>query len=124
MSVPRPEPAFPTASIVCQLAKEDGLKVVASAGSEDKVEFLRKELGVDVAFNYKTQDLDQVLKEHGPIDVFWDSVGGETLERVINHMNTWGRIIVRSSLSSLPIYRMTYVPRHADLRLQLRVQHP
>jgi NADPH-dependent curcumin reductase CurA len=41
-------------SVVIQLAKRDGLKVVASAGSDKKVEFLRS-LGADVAFNYKTQ---------------------------------------------------------------------
>jgi NADPH-dependent curcumin reductase CurA len=37
--------------IVCQIAKNDGLKVIASAGSDDKVKYLREELGVDVAFN-------------------------------------------------------------------------
>ena len=37
--------------IVCQIAKNEGLKVIASAGSEEKVKFLREELGVDVAFN-------------------------------------------------------------------------
>jgi NADPH-dependent curcumin reductase CurA len=41
------------ASFVVQLAKRDGLKVIASAGSDDKVEFIRQ-CGADVAFNYKT----------------------------------------------------------------------
>lgn len=87
-------------SVVCQIAKAEGLKVIASAGSPDKVDYLRNELGVDVAFNYKTEALDEVLKQHGPIDIFWDSVGGETLEKVINHMNRWGRIVVSRLVSS------------------------
>ena len=51
-----------------QLAKADGLKVIASAGSEDKVKFL-KEVGADVAFNYKTTSTNDILKKEGKIDV-------------------------------------------------------
>jgi NADPH-dependent curcumin reductase CurA len=53
---------------VIQLAKLDGLKVIASAGSEEKVKFM-KEVGADVAFNYKTTSTHKVLEENGPIDV-------------------------------------------------------
>ena len=53
--------------IVVQLAKQRGLKVIGSAGDAKKVAFL-KELGVDVAFNYKEEDLAKVLDEH-PIDI-------------------------------------------------------
>ena len=52
-----------------QLAKADGLKVIASAGSDDKVAFM-KSIGVDVAFNYKTTKTSDVLKKEGPIDVY------------------------------------------------------
>lgn len=44
------------------------MKVIASAGSDDKVRFL-KELGADVAFNYKTTKTSEVLAKEGPIDV-------------------------------------------------------
>ena len=54
--------------MVIQLAKLDGLKVIASAGSEEKVAFLR-ELGADVAFNYKTTKTAEVLAKEGPINV-------------------------------------------------------
>ncbi|KAG9312548.1 hypothetical protein JVU11DRAFT_6943 [Chiua virens] len=70
-------------SLVIQLAKRDGMKVIASAGTDDKVQFL-KELGADVAFNYKTTKTAEVLAEEGPIDVYWDNVGGETLEAALN----------------------------------------
>ncbi len=44
------------------------LKVIASAGSEEKVRMM-KQAGADVAFNYKTTDTAQVLREHGPVDM-------------------------------------------------------
>ena len=54
--------------MVVQLAKRAGYKVIASAGSDDKVDFVRR-ISADVAFNYKTEDTEKVLSEHGPIDV-------------------------------------------------------
>lgn len=57
-----------THSMVIQLAKQDGLKVIASAGSDEKVKFCR-EIGADVAFNYKTTNTAEVLKNEGPIDM-------------------------------------------------------
>ena len=51
-----------------QLAKLDGLKVIASAGSDEKVKFM-KEIGADVAFNYKTTSTTEILEKEGPIDV-------------------------------------------------------
>lgn len=55
--------------MVIQLAKLDGLKVIASAGSSEKVQFM-KDIGVDVAFNYKTESTDEILKKHGPLDMY------------------------------------------------------
>ncbi|KAH7926493.1 NAD(P)-binding protein [Leucogyrophana mollusca] len=79
------ETAFVSAGagrLVVQLAKRDGLKVIASAGSDEKVQFL-KEIGADVAFNYKTTKTLEILKKEGPINVYWDNVGGETLEAAL-----------------------------------------
>ena len=61
--------AGPVGSMVIQLAKADGLKVIASAGSEEKVAFM-KSIGADVAFNYKTENTFEVLEREGPIDVY------------------------------------------------------
>lgn len=55
-------------SMVIQLAKRDGLKVIASAGSEEKVKFM-KVIGADVTFNYKTTDTREVLAQKGSIVV-------------------------------------------------------
>ena len=54
--------------LVIQLAKLDGLKVIGSAGSDEKVKFM-KEIGADVAFNYKTTSTNEILAKEGPIDV-------------------------------------------------------
>lgn len=54
--------------MVVQLAKRDGLKVIASAGSEEKVQFML-DIGADVAFNYKTTNTREVLQREGPIDM-------------------------------------------------------
>ena len=64
-----------------QLAKLAGLKVIGSTGEDEKLKYLA-ELGVDVAFNYKKQSVWDVLKEHGPIDLYYDNAGGEQDRRV------------------------------------------
>ncbi|KAH9479936.1 Zinc-type alcohol dehydrogenase-like protein PB24D3.08c [Psilocybe cubensis] len=84
--------AGPVGSLVIQLAKRDGLKVIASAGSDEKVKFM-KEIGADVAFNYKTTKTAEVLEKEGPIDIFWDNVGGETLDAALEAANNYGRFI-------------------------------
>ncbi|KAG9083941.1 hypothetical protein FRC07_013784, partial [Ceratobasidium sp. 392] len=66
-------------SLVVQLAKAKGLKVIASASTDDKIQFL-KSIGADVAFSYKTDSVADVLAKEGPIDLYWDNVGGSTLE--------------------------------------------
>ena len=54
--------------LVVQFAKQFGLKVLASAGSDDKVQFC-KEIGADQAFNYKKSDTPQEIRKFGGIDV-------------------------------------------------------
>ena len=56
--------------MVIQLAKQDGLKVISSAGSEEKIKYM-KDCGADVTFNYKSTSAvtKTVLEKEGPIDV-------------------------------------------------------
>ncbi|KAF8884419.1 alcohol dehydrogenase [Gymnopilus junonius] len=79
-------------SLVIQFAKMDGLKVIASAGSDEKVRYM-KELGADVAFNYKAVKTTDVLRKEGPIDIFWDNVGGATLDAALEAANINARFI-------------------------------
>ncbi|KIY67772.1 NAD(P)-binding protein [Cylindrobasidium torrendii FP15055 ss-10] len=85
-------------SILIQLAKRDGLRVIGSAGSEEKVAFM-KEIGADVAFNYKTTNIDDLLEKEGPIDIYWDHVGRESLDIALGHINKYGRIIIAGAIS-------------------------
>ncbi|MCH7531087.1 MAG: NADP-dependent oxidoreductase [Gemmatimonadetes bacterium] len=90
-------------SAACQIAKEKGCRVVGSAGSQEKVDWLQDEAGVDVALNYKTvEDLRAALLEACPdgIDVYFDNVGGDHLEAALWGMNNYGRIIACGSIST------------------------
>lgn len=82
-------------SIVVQLAKLAGLRVIASAGSPDKLAFVKEELGADVVFNYKTESVWDVLEKEGPVDIYFDNVGGEQLDAALKNAAPKGtRIIV------------------------------
>jgi len=83
----------PVGCLVVQLAKRDGLRVIASANSQERVAFA-KEVGADIVFNSKTSDTLKVLKEAGGIDIFWDNVGGATLEAALEAANVDARFIV------------------------------
>lgn len=90
-------------SAACQIAKAKGCRVVGSAGSKDKVDWLQDEAGVDVALNYRTVDnLRAALLEACPdgIDVYFDNVGGDHLEAALWGMNDYGRIIACGSIST------------------------
>ncbi|KAB5591573.1 hypothetical protein CTheo_5002 [Ceratobasidium theobromae] len=91
--------AGPVGATVSQLAKQAGLKVIASTGSDEKVEFL-KSIGVDVAFNYKKNKVSDVLAKEGPIDIYWDNVGGESLEDAIEACNDFGRIVCCGAITA------------------------
>ncbi|CEG77615.1 hypothetical protein RMATCC62417_12330 [Rhizopus microsporus] len=86
--------------LVGQIGKILGLYVVGSAGSDEKVAYL-KELGFDAAFNYKTKDIREALKETCPngIDIYFENVGGKMLEAVIDHANTFARIVCCGMIS-------------------------
>ncbi|KAJ6528264.1 hypothetical protein DFH09DRAFT_161430 [Mycena vulgaris] len=90
--------AGPVGSMVIQLAKRDGLRVIASAGSDEKVAFM-KEVGADVAFNYKTTNISEVLAREGPINVYWDNVGGEALDAALEHAALYARFVMCGTIS-------------------------
>jgi len=98
-------------SLVCQIAKIKGCRVVGSTGSEEKTAWLEKEAGIDAAFNYKTAGnlWDEVRKQCPEgIDVYFDNVGGSHLEAAIHSMNDHGRIVLCGMIS---FYNATRPPR-------------
>lgn len=88
-------------SHVGQIAKILGCRVIGFAGSDDKCEWLVKELGFDYAGNYKTTNLAEFLKEAAPkgVDCYFDNVGGEISSTVMSQMNNYGRIAVCGAIS-------------------------
>lgn len=87
-------------SVAAQLARLRGARVVASAGSAEKLAWLA-ELGVDASFDYKQTTTRDALRELAPngIDVYFDNVGGEALEAAIGAMNLHGRIVACGAVS-------------------------
>jgi len=88
-------------NVAGQLAKLRGCRVIGSAGSAEKVRFLREECGFDNAFNYKTGPVREQLNREAPdgIDVYFDNVGGETLEAALSALRLHGRIIACGGIS-------------------------
>ncbi|XP_026279087.1 prostaglandin reductase 1 [Frankliniella occidentalis] len=88
--------------LVGQIAKVKGCKVIGFAGSDAKVEWLKKTLGFDFAYNYKTCNIANALKESAPngVDCYFDNVGGEFSSIVLSKMNLFGRIAVCGAIAS------------------------
>ncbi|MFC7005016.1 NADP-dependent oxidoreductase [Bowmanella sp. JS7-9] len=83
-------------SIVGQMAKADGLRVIGVVGSDEKAKWIVEELGFDGAINYKSDDLADKLAALTPdkIDIFFENTGGPIQQLIYQRMNTHGRIVV------------------------------
>lgn len=88
-------------SVVGQLVKLHGGRAVGSAGTAEKVAFLRDELGFDAAFDYHGGNVYKKLREAAPdgIDMYFDNVGGEQLEASISALRPFGRIVACGMIS-------------------------
>jgi NADPH-dependent curcumin reductase CurA len=88
-------------SLAGQIAKLRGHHVIGSAGSAEKVAYLKDELGFDAAFNYRDGPVAEQLAAAAPdgIDVYFDNVGGDHLEAAIEAMRTHGRAALCGSIS-------------------------
>ncbi|ATY66605.1 NADP-dependent leukotriene B4 12-hydroxydehydrogenase [Cordyceps militaris] len=87
--------------IVGQIAKHEGLTVIGSVGSDDKLEFITKELGFDAGFNYKKEKPADALPRLAPegLDIYYENVGGEHLAAALDNMKIGGRIPVCGMIS-------------------------
>jgi len=100
-------------SLAGQIAKLRGHTVIGSAGSAEKVAWL-KEIGFDAAFNYHDGPVAEQLKTAAPdgIDVYFDNVGGEHLEAAIGRMRNHGRIAVCGMISAYNAEEPPAAPRN------------
>ena len=88
-------------TVVGQIAKIKGCRVVGIAGGADKCAWLVKELGFDAAIDYKSEDLKKALREHCPkgIDVYFDNVGGDILDAALTQLARGARIVICGAIS-------------------------
>ena len=100
-------------SLVGQLAKHQGLTVIGSVGDDDKLNYIINELGFDRGFNYKKEKPQEALARLAPegIDIYFENVGGETLQAAFDALRTNGRIIVSGMISQYNL------PREQQYRL-------
>jgi NADPH-dependent curcumin reductase CurA len=87
-------------SVAGQIAKRIGCRVVGSAGSDEKLAWLR-ELGFDGVFSYRDGAVHERLREAAPdgIDVYFDNVGGDHLEAAIGALRLHGRVVACGAIS-------------------------
>ncbi|MET0387215.1 MAG: NADP-dependent oxidoreductase [Polyangiales bacterium] len=88
-------------TVVGQIAKLKGCRVVGIAGGKTKCDYLVNELGFDAAVDYKTGDVKTQLREHCPkgIDVYFDNVGGDILDTVLTRLAQRARIVICGAIS-------------------------
>lgn len=91
-----------TGSLVAQLARLQGCRVIGIAGGADKCRYLREELGLDEAIDYKHENLLTRLRKSCPdgVDIYFDNVGGRTLDSALLYLALHGRVVLCGALSS------------------------
>lgn len=121
-----------TGSVAGQLAKIAGAKVIGIAGGKDKCDFITKELGFDVALDYKSADFKKDFKEATKegIDVYYDNVGGEILDMALMAANDFARFIMCGGISQYnldkpqPLYNVLQtVPKRIKMQGFIVMDH-
>jgi len=108
--------------LVVQLAKIEGLRIIACAGSDEKCEFVKSLAPDATVFNYKTSDVADELKKFGLVDIMYDNVGGPQLDAFMVNAANFARIIACGAISgyngeSYPLKNATQiVPRRLAIR--------
>jgi NADPH:quinone reductase len=100
-------------TIVGQIAKIKGVRVVGIAGSDEKISYLKDGLGFDEAINYKTDDVYKALETACPdgVDVYFDNVGGEISDHVLRQINKGARIAICGQIALYNLEKMDVGPR-------------
>ena len=108
-------------AVVGQIARIKGARVVGIAGGADKCRYLVDVLGFDAAIDYKSANVAEALREHCPqgVDVYFDNVGGEILDAVLNRLALNARIVICGAISQ---YNNTTPVRGPANYLQLLVK--
>ncbi|KAL3255951.1 hypothetical protein ABHI18_007922 [Aspergillus niger] len=89
--------------LVGQLAKREGLRVIGSVGSDEKLAYILNELDFDAGFNYKREKPREALARLAPegINIYYDNVGGDHLEAALDALNDFGRVVACGMISDV-----------------------
>lgn len=100
--------------IVGQIAKMSGCRVIGTAGSAEKISYIVNELGFDAAINYKSENVSERLAELCPagIDGYFDNVGGETTDAVLENLATGARIAICGQIAQYNDVEQAMGPRN------------
>jgi NADPH-dependent curcumin reductase len=107
-------------SVVGQIAKIKGCRVVGIAGGADKCKYLTEKLGFDAWIDYKGEDVKAALKTHCPkgIDIYFDNVGGDILDAALTRLALHARVVICGAISQ---YNNTAPPKGPANYLSLLV---
>jgi NADPH-dependent curcumin reductase len=130
LDIGRPEPgqtvvvsgaAGAVGSVVGQIARIKGCRVVGIAGGPEKCAWLVDELGFDAAIDYKAGDLRAELRRQAPdgVDVYFDNVGGDILDEVLRRIARGARVVICGAISQ---YNAEQPPRGPANYMQLLVE--
>jgi NADPH-dependent curcumin reductase len=109
-------------SLVGQIAKLKGCRVVGIAGGEEKRCCVTDEFGFDACIDYKADDVGAALREHCPkgIDIYFDNVGGDILDAALAHLARHARVVICGAISQ---YNATEAVQGPSNYLSLLVNH-
>jgi len=101
-------------SLVGQIAKIKGCRVVGIAGGAEKCHWITQELGFDAAIDYKSENVSEKLKQYCPngIDIIFENVGGEMLEAALDLINVKARIVLCGLISQYTADKPAPGPRN------------
>jgi len=109
-------------SLAGQIAQLEGARVIGIAGGASKLRYLVDELGFDAAIDYKAEDVAARLRQLAPdgVDVYFDNVGGELLDAVLDQIRTAARVVICGAISQ---YQNMDRVRGPSLYLRLAERH-
>lgn len=103
-------------SVVGQIGKILGLKVIGITGTDEKVSLLKTQFGFDATINYNTcNDITAEIKKLAPngVDVYFDNVGGPISDAVLYNINRFARMIICGAIS---VYNSTTTPKSTSVQ--------
>ena len=103
--------------VVGQISKIMGRRTVGIAGTPEKIDYIKHDLGFDAGINYKTENVNAELAEVCPlgVDVYFDNVGGPITDAVLDHINVGARISICGSISQYNLEEPEPGPRKMGL---------